>query len=70
MYENQIGKIAEQGGSKMNEFPTRAQVELKRVAADPQAIPPRTCGKVLAVDAAGQLLMKWDNGCLQGLYHP
>lgn len=66
----------------MNGFPTRAQVELicqqyppgtqvelKRMADDLQAIPPGTRGKVLAVDDAG-LLMKWNNGRLQRLYHP
>lgn len=44
-------------------YPPGTQVELTRMADDPQAIPPGTRGKVLAVDDAGQLLMKWDNGC-------
>jgi len=59
----------------MNGFPSREQVE--RIKArypagtrislnsmdDPYApIPPGTEGEVQAVDDAGQLIMKWDNG--------
>ena len=58
----------------MNEWPTHEQVE--RIKAqyppgtrirlghmnDPQAVPDGTEGTVQAVDDAGQLLMKWDNG--------
>lgn len=52
------------------QYPPGTQVELKRMADDLQAIPPGTRSKVLAVDDAGQLLMKWNNGRLQRLYHP
>ena len=58
----------------MNRWPTREQVQrikyryppgtrirLDRMD-DPQAVPDGTEGTVLAVDDAGQLLMKWDNG--------
>ena len=34
---------------------------------DPQPIPSGTKGTVIAVDDAGQLLMKWDNGCFLSL---
>ena len=58
----------------MNRWPTREQVQRikdryppgTRIRLDhmddPQAIPDGTEGTVQAVDDAGQLLMKWDNG--------
>lgn len=58
----------------MNRWPTREQVQRikdryppgTRIRLDhmddPQAVPDGTEGTVQAVDDAGQLLMKWDNG--------
>lgn len=55
-------------------FPDRATVECIRAQyppgtwvklvqlSDPQAPPPGTIGEVIAVDDAGQLVMKWRNG--------
>ena len=58
----------------MNRWPTREQVQRIKDRYppgtrlrldhmdDPQAVPDGTEGTVQAVDDAGQLLMKWDNG--------
>lgn len=50
------------------EYPKGARVELIRMD-DVQAPPVGTQGTVLAVDALGSLLVRWDNGsCLNVIY--
>lgn len=43
------------------EYPSGTQIKLIEMS-DPQAPPPGTIGEVIAVDDAGQLVMKWQNG--------
>lgn len=43
------------------QYPPGTRIRLNSME-DPQAVPAGTEGTVLAVDDAGQLLMKWDNG--------
>ncbi len=38
------------------------EVELITMPNDPYPVPPGTRGKVIMVDGAGDILMKWDNG--------
>ena len=42
--------------------PKGTRLRLDSMENDPQPIPSGTKGTVIAVDDAGQLLMKWDNG--------
>ena len=42
--------------------PKGTRLCLDSMENDPQTIPSGTKGTVIAVDDAGQLLMKWDNG--------
>ena len=43
------------------EYPAGTRIELLAMA-DEQAPPPGTLGTVIAVDDAGSLVTKWDNG--------
>ena len=43
-------------------YPPGTRVRLVSMPDDPDPVPEGTCGTVLAVDGAGQLLMQWDNG--------
>ena len=43
-------------------YPKGTRICLDSMENDPQPIPSGTKGTVIAVDDAGQLLMKWDNG--------
>ncbi len=44
------------------QYPPGTEVELIAMPEDPYPVPPGTRGKVLMVDDAGQLVMKWNNG--------
>ena len=47
------------------QYPPGTEVELIAMPEDPFPVPPGTRGKVIMVDGAGQLVMKWNNGsCL------
>ncbi len=43
-------------------YPPGTEVELIAMPNDPYPAPPGTRGKVLMVDDAGDILMKWSNG--------
>ncbi len=44
------------------QYPPGTEVELIAMPEDPYPVPPGTRGKVIVVDDAGQLVMKWSNG--------
>ncbi len=44
------------------QYPSGTEVELIAMPEDPYPVPPGTRGKVIMVDDAGQLVMKWSNG--------
>ncbi len=44
------------------QYPPGTEVELIAMPEDPYPVPPGTRGKVIMVDDAGQLVMKWSNG--------
>lgn len=48
-------------------YPKGTRICLDSMGNDPQPIPSGTKGTVIAVDDAGQLLMKWDNGRTLGV---
>ena len=43
-------------------YPPGTRIRLLEMPNDPNPVPVGSCGTVLAVDDAGQLLMQWDNG--------
>ena len=43
-------------------YPPGTRIRLIEMPNDPNPVSVGTCGTVLAVDDAGQLLMQWDNG--------
>lgn len=43
-------------------YPAGTRICCDDMPDDPQPISQGTCGTVVGVDDAGQLLMKWDNG--------
>lgn len=43
-------------------YPPGTRIRLLEMPNDPNPVPVGSCGTVLAVDDAGQLLMRWDNG--------
>ncbi len=43
-------------------YPPGTRLELISMGNDPFPVPLGTCGTVLGVDDAGQILMHWDNG--------
>ncbi len=43
-------------------YPPGTEVELIAMPEDPYPVPPGTRGKVIMVDDAGQLVIKWNNG--------
>ncbi|MBE6869949.1 MAG: DUF4314 domain-containing protein [Ruminococcus albus] len=45
-----------------NRYPVGTRVCCDEMPDDPNPIPRGTCGTVMGVDDAGQLIMKWDNG--------
>lgn len=43
-------------------YPSGTRIRLLNMPDDPNPVPAGSCGTVMAVDDAGQLLMQWDNG--------
>lgn len=43
-------------------YPPGTRIRLLEMPNDPSPVPAGSCGTVMAVDDAGQLLMQWDNG--------
>lgn len=43
-------------------YPPGTRIRLLNMSDDPNPVSAGSCGTVMAVDDAGQLLMQWDNG--------
>ena len=59
---NQIARWAYRREYARRSYPPGTRICLIEMPNDPNPVPVGTCGTVLAVDDAGQLLMQWDNG--------
>ena len=59
---NQIARWAYRREYAERNYPPGTRIRLIEMPNDPNPVPVGTCGTVLAVDDAGQLLMQWDNG--------
>ncbi len=56
-----LAKRQRTAATRLN-YPPGTLLELISMGNDPFPVPPGTCGTVLGVDDAGQVLMHWDNG--------
>lgn len=54
--------LREQVAHIRQKYPPGTRIELLNMPNDPHPIPPGTRGEVMAVDDAGQLIVKWRNG--------
>ena len=59
---NQIARWAYRREYARRSYPPGTRIRLLEMSNDPNPVPAGSCGTVLAVDDAGQLLMQWDNG--------
>ena len=59
---NQIARWAYRREYARRSYPPGTRIRLLEMSDDPNPVSVGTCGTVLAVDDAGQLLMRWDNG--------
>ena len=59
---NQIDRWAYRREYARRSYPPGTRIRLLEMSDDPNPVPAGSCGTVLAVDDAGQLLMQWDNG--------
>ena len=59
---NQTNRWSYRRAYAEHNYPPGTRVRLVSMPDDPDPVPEGTCGTVLAVDGAGQLLMRWDNG--------
>lgn len=59
---NQIDRWAYRREYARRSYPPGTRIRLIEMLNEPNPVPVGTCGIVLAVDDAGQLLMQWDNG--------
>ena len=59
---NQTNRWSYRRAYAEHNYPPGTRVRLVSMPDDPDLVPEGTCGTVLAVDGAGQLLMRWDNG--------
>lgn len=55
-------KTREQVGQIQHRYPPGTRLELICMENDPRPLSRETRGEVVAVDDAGQLVMRWDNG--------
>ena len=59
---NQIDRWAYRREYARRSYPPGTRIRLIEMPNDLNPVPVGSCGTVLAVDDAGQLLMQWDNG--------